>query len=482
MRNPRARRLSVLVLALAGACTGIDDGAVTAPARDAPVAQRRVQRIDAWATSEQPVDAWMGRAPAEPMRVRVVDGEGRAVPGARVRFSVDRDGGRLVEDGNPDTAAVVLSDANGIATMGGWTLPVRDTVATRHVLVARVDGGDAANVTFVARAWRDLSRFGGTAPAVLEVMPIDRQQLAAILPLGTLGRDEALPSSDALLIPRIVRAHAVRAMADGIVTEIDDANGAVTMRVRDQVRLRLGGLTLRPEIWVGRRVRVGDTLGVLDIARPGPALAVRVVDAAVQRTHWVRAERYGARRHTAFFARYLADSVRAEAYAMVRRAAPDLDGRIDYDQDGRLVGTWFDATSPAIASGTALTNVSPFAAVGASELDPSAALAPVAMTFAYDAERPGQVRVAAGRALATALGLQGVYVVAWEDFDPADVGVGNGMVRYHLFAGDDDARIGQADRVLLAQLVDARTLRVELVPARGAPSAGFSSRAVTLVR
>ncbi len=329
--------------------------------------------------------------------------------------------------------------------------------------------------------WRDLTRFGGSAPAVFERLPIDRQHLAAILPLGTLGRDEALPSSDAMLIPRIGQVPAVHAMADGLVIEVDEAAGAITMRVRDQVRVRIGGLTLQQGISVGRVVRAGDTLGVLDPSRDDAMLAVRVMDAGVQRTNWVNAERYGARRNAAFFARYLVDAERSAAFALVRRAAPDLEGRIDYDRQGRVVGTWFDPASPAVASTAQMTTVSPFAAVRASELDPSAAIAPVALTFAYDAERPGQVRVAAGSGLAATLGIRGVRMVAWEDPDPADIGVSSGIVRYHLFSSDD-ARIGQAEQVLLVQLITDDTLRVEIVAARGAASAGFSSRALTLVR
>ena len=113
-------------------------------------------------------------------------------------------------------------------------------------------------------------------------------------------------------------------------------------------------------------------------------------------------------------------------------------------------------------------------------MDPSAALGPVALTFAYDAERPGHVRIAAGSGLAVRLGLRGVRAVAWEDVDPAEVGPQSGIVRYHLFTNDE--RVGEAEQVLLVQLVDANTLKAELVPGRGAQSAGFSSRATMLVR
>jgi len=221
-----------------------------------------------------------------------------------------------------------------------------------------------------------------------------------------------------------------------------------------------------------------------------------VLDATMNRTRWIHPERYGTRRNAVFFARYLADSVRSDAYALVRRAAPDLEGRIDYDRDGRLVGTWFDAASPAISTGAVTAGAvaagavaagapdvfSPNTATRTLDVDPSAVLAPLALTFAYDAERPGQVRIAVGGAVARALGLRGVSAVAWEDPDPADVDVMRGVVRYQLYRTDDEVRMGRAERVLLVQLVDRDTLRAEVVPSSGTDGMAFSPRAITLIR
>ena len=106
----------------------------------------------------------------------------------------------------------------------------------------------------------------------------------------------------------------------------------------------------------------------------------------------------------------------------------------------------------------------------------------MALTFAYDAERPGQVRIAVGSALAVVLGLRGVRAVAWEDPDPADVDATRGVVRYHLYDTDDEVRMGRADRVLLVQLVASDTLRAEVVAVTGSETAVFSSRVVTLIR
>ena len=258
------------------------------------------------------------------------------------------------------------------------------------------------------------------------------------------------------------------------------------MRLRDHVRIRIAGFSPRTNLWVGRVMNAGDPMGTVDASRARDGVAVRVLDATTHRTRWVNPERYGARRNATFFVRYLADSLRSQMFGLVRRAAPDLDGRIDYDRDGRLVGSWFAATAVASTnlalSAATRASTSPYAALRAADVDPSASLAPVALTLAYDAERPGQVRIAVGSALAVVLGLRGVRAVAWEDPDPADVDATRGVVRYHLYDTDDEVRMGRADRVLLVQLVASDTLRAEVVAVTGSETAVFSSRVVTLIR
>jgi hypothetical protein len=318
---------------------------------------------------------------------------------------------------------------------------------------------DVTTVTESASAV-DASPFGGDAPARLEAMPVAPSLIQAILPLGTFRAGDALPSTDARVVLRDSVPVVVHAMADGRVTEIDRAGGAISLRIRNQVSLRVGGMTVRPALRVGQVVRVGEPIGevAMQPAGRGPAreLAVRIVDERIVRTRWVRPERYGARRHVAFFAAYLADSLRSTAYGLVRRAAPDLDGRIDYDRNGQLVGTWFDASVAPLAVGPALT-------------------------FAYDAEQPGQVRIAASDGLARLLDLRGVHAVAWEDPDPARIDSTRGIVRYRLHAVDDRDRLATAGYVLV-QVLSHERVRVEVVGPGETGRMSFSPRAVELVR
>lgn len=461
--------LAGLMLALS-ACANSD--ALTAPsARENATLQLTAVTQDA--SIAQPMDAWMGDTLSEVLRVRVTDGQGRAVSGVLVRFT---------ESGQ---SRDVRTDIDGVANAGQWVMSVRDTASVVQRVSATIVDGESPAVHFAACAHRDLSRFGGSNALTLQTLPIDRAAVQAILPLGTFSTEDALPSADAMLIPRTVGRYPVRAMSAGVVIALDVATGSITMRVRDGIRVRIAGMVLNASMWVGHEVRTGEELGVFVASTPRAALAVRLQDAAISSDAWVSPERYGARTTTAFFARYLADSVRSHAYALVRRSAPDLEGRINYDRAGRLIGTWFDASAPVIKSpalAAEVANGSPFASMRITEVDRSEELAPVALTFAYDAERPGQVRIALGRGLLSSLGLNGVRAVAWEDPDPMTVGVNSGVVRYGLYAADDEARTGRPDRSLLVQLIDAETLRVEVVSAPSTSNARFSAHAVTLIR
>lgn len=519
VRRPSCRRATTaLLLALAttmAACDGTTEPIQGAPpTREAPSAPRtlRMTAVDPRANAETPIDVWMGTAPGDLVRVHVTDADG-AVRAARVRFRVVAgDRKQAVE---PLMNMQVDTDSAGMASLGRWLLPVRDTVAALYRVEAElVDGPLSVSPVVIAlRAWRDLRTVGDASPLVFTALPIAQHAIATIRPMGTFMHGDALPSADAIIVPTSAASHRVDAMASGVITEVDQRAGAVVMRVRDEVRVRLAGFTLRHDLWVGQRLSSGDSLGVLSAAADSTGLRVRVLDATIAdaasasssvrpigvRPSWIRPERYGARVTATFFARYLSDALRSAVYARVRRAAPDLDGRIGYDQRGRLVGTWFDPSAPVVANvapawagpsslplsmdfSAAIGNVQTFSTHRVGDIDPSDALGQVAMTFVYDAERPGQVRIAAGEALARALGLDAVHAVAWEDPDPALVDEARGTAQYHLYGSDDEVRIGRPLRVLLVQMVGSDRLRVEVVPVERAATAAFSERAIELVR
>jgi hypothetical protein len=488
------RSLLVSSLLFAAACGGADAIGVTAPTSTGPRPVARLIRVSETASPDAPADSWMGDTLRAPVAVRVVDAVGAPVAGVAVRFASGDNQLAFIADAStpclestsaPDASltCVVLSDANGIAAAGAVRAAISDTASRTHRLEAQLVAGDSARVAFAIRSWRNLSRFGGDAPVVFAALPVSREHVVGILPLGTFGTDDALPSADSRILLRAGSATDVRAMADALITDVDAVANSITMRVRNGVRVRYANVALRADLWAGQVIRAGERLGDVSATGLVEGLRIRVMDAATQRTRWIRAERYGALRTTGFFVRYLADDIRSDAFGLVRRAAPDLDGRIDYDKSGRLVGTWFDASAMAASSAATVgANAFARAALRPEDTDPSESLSPVALTMAYDAEHPGQVRVALGGALGALLGLRGVHAVSWDDPDPAEVDASRGVVRYRLYATDDVTRLGQASRTLLVQLIGDDQLRVEVADGDASSRAEFSARALILVR
>lgn len=483
------------LLLLLAACQGGDTGTVTGVAPIPTPTESLLRIVPASGATGAAIETAMGDALDAALAVRVSSATGTPHVGVPVRFEmwdVSAHDSAAPRVSAPARSQVALTDEHGVAKPSDWRAPAADSVLRTVSIVASIDAaGGRSAVDYRIRAWRDLRRYGGTSSLVIDALPVDRDALVAVLPLGTFRADEALPSADAILLLAPGRTHRVSAPVAGLITELDRTEGTITLRVRDHVRLRLSGIDVRADVWVGMAVPASAPLGSVAASAIAAEIGMRVLDATAPSMQWINPERYGARRMTRFFARYLADSLRSEVYGLVRRSAPDLDGRIDYDREGRLVGTWFDHSvpleaAPRGASPAGLIGLSQpglvFAGVQASEIDPSESLNGLGLTFAYDAERPGQTRVAIGRDLAAALGVGGLHTVAWEDADPAEVDVTRGPVRYRLFDADDEARVGRGDRVLLVQLLDATTLRVESIEARDANRATFSSRAVTLVR
>ncbi|HTL04971.1 MAG TPA: Ig-like domain-containing protein, partial [Gemmatimonadales bacterium] len=101
--------------------------------------------------------------------VLVKDAQGRPVPGVAVRFAVDSGGGQVAN-------ATVQSDAQGVASAGGWTL---GSAEGPNVLSVSVDGvaplriRATAKLTTVVLADQTLPASGGTISYSRSGDPLD---------------------------------------------------------------------------------------------------------------------------------------------------------------------------------------------------------------------------------------------------------------------------------------------------------------------
>lgn len=207
-----------------------------------------------------------------------------------------------------------------------------------------------------------------------------------------------------------------------------------------------------------------------------------VVDADVTLPGLLVPEHYSAepwKIHAAPPFQYFSDRIREELVSLSLRAEAPFDGRFDYDIDGRLVGTWFQQGTNGYAGASRDRYWAGHLAV------------------AYDYLDPSHVVISLG----TFDGVSTQVAVRGNAPDPADVSVASGLVAYELvsydyWVGDErwdrvslasglEARNRDSDvrGVVLFQLLDDRTLKVETFPGKSASEvAGFTIAALTYER
>jgi hypothetical protein len=155
--------------------------------------------------------------------------------------------------------------------------------------------------------------------------------------------------------------------------------------------------------------------------------------------------------------RFFAEPVRSALYAKVDRRGGDLDGKIDFDVNGRLAGNWFQDGLPVSESSVL-------------------AAGPKQLAFVRAVEDASAVRISIGGAL----GLEGVYAVPVTAPDPATVSPESGRVAYRLFIGVPNA--GPAAGLLIVQMTDGETVRVQAFPGSQSADAPFTPAAQTYRR
>ena len=207
-----------------------------------------------------------------------------------------------------------------------------------------------------------------------------------------------------------------------------------------------------------------------------------VVDADVTLPGLLVPEHYSAepwKIHAAPPFQYFSDRIREKLVSLSLRAAAPFDGRFDYDVDGRLVGSWFLQGTNGYAGASRDRYWAGHLAVAYDHLDPSHVVI----------------------SLGTFDGASAQVAVRGNAPDPADVSVTSGLVVYELvgydyWVGDErwdrvslvsglEARHRDSDvrGVVLFQLLDDRTLKVETFPGKSASEvAGFTNAALMYER
>ena len=318
-------------------------------------------------------------------------------------------------------------------------------------------GGLAAGLALAAQACGGRSP---TSPSLGNSLafthsPIDPSAITFITPLGNLNPPEhTLPTNHIYFYHPPTRLP-VTAPAGGVIFEARrGSDDALYVQAATGVLYYLAHIFLDGSIATGGEVSAGqyvgetNTTGAMDLGVSNDAVTL----------FFVRPERYiGFTIHADSPLKYFQEPARSTLYAKVRRNGADKDGKIDFDQPGRLAGNWF-------REGLAVADTENFAS-GAQQL-----------AFVRDVAEPAFVRVSIGGSLS----LPGGFWIADGVPDPADVTPATGKVAYRLY--NNALRIGAGNGLLIVQMLGDDRIQIETFPGSTATTAEFTGASLIYVR
>lgn len=305
-----------------------------------------------------------------------------------------------------------------------------------------------------------------TEPAVLTVCPVAIEKITDLEPLGamnpsghtfptdhvyfytswTYGQQPIYPAE---ILP-------VYAPGSGEVTWILQVNGPhgdakILIRMNKWVSYYLDHVVLDSTIAVGSKITAGQVIGI----SKGIAIDLGITNEQVVLSGFVNSQRYeGQTLHTDSPYKYFAEPLRSQLYALVRRNAPDKDGKIDYDIKGKLIGNWFHESVP----------------VAESMMPPSW---PKNLAFCPDSNDPLEMRISIGGTISS----PGKFKPSPEDPAFDQLSPASGLVVYHL----NYTEWGYFG-IMLCQLTDDTHLKVEVFPNVVDSSLQFTANAMIYTR
>jgi hypothetical protein len=244
-----------------------------------------------------------------------------------------------------------------------------------------------------------------------------------------------------------------------INTDATDSLVKFTFRATENFYFTLGLVIPSVTLTVGQIVTAGTLIGH---TAPGYALDFGAFDMSVTHTGFLTPARYPT---TSLYYvspwKYFPPTMQAQIYPQVYRAptAPDKDGKIDYSVAGELVGDWFLQGMPADSS---------YTSYGWSRT----------VTFVYDSYDPSLVRIAVGGTI----GNPAIYAIDSTGPRPETVTPASGMVAYRLYYYVGTP--GQTPQLglLLVQMTDAATIKIELFAGSTTGTGQFDANASVFVR
>ena len=287
---------------------------------------------------------------------------------------------------------------------------------------------------------------GTTTNGTFNTSPLALDQISSIVPLGNmLPPDQVLPADHVSFViagaSGATAGRTVVAPGKGIVEKVS-AN-RITIAAGGAIHYWLQNITLLSTLSVGTAITEGQTLGTT--TGKNDMLDFGVYSDLVTVRNLLSPGRYAYETlHAEAPLPLFGDPAKSYLTAKVKSAV-DQNGKLDWDQNNKLVGNWFSTSLASDASST-------LPAANAKQI-----------AFAYDAVSTGQVRISIGGQLS----IVGLFAPSGDDPTPDGVNFSTGKVLFTLYppvSKPDRTAVGY----LLVQMETPAQIRVETFSVRPA--------------
>jgi hypothetical protein len=295
--------------------------------------------------------------------------------------------------------------------------------------------------------------------------PIDTSAIEYIAPLGNLSPPgHNVPTNHIYFYNRLnnpsAPASVVVAPAAGTVSQITSHGSDAKIEVQATGwRYYLDHIVLDAATVQGETLSAGQRVGMtgtaayaIDFGLVNPSVTLAFANPARYYDEFINADDP---------LKFFNEPLKTTLYGLVHRIAADKDGKVCYDATGRLIGSWF--VQGVAVSDTFLPQNN------AKQL-----------AFVYSSYDGTSIRISIGGTLA----MNGLFGVQSGATDPANVSTGSDKVTYQLYATSSNSGTlngGQAG-LLIVQMTDDSTIRVEAFATSTETNADFDSNAVVYTR
>ncbi len=420
----------------------------------------------------------------------------------------------------------------GITGLVGWRVYEKHHASNDKDKMVSARTSTGATVTYDQTASRMLTNghCSGAGPVKLgPFMPLD--QVGFILPYGLVIGGHVTPIDhqyyNGLDVHALRDAYDVIAPADGTLTAIEHRGSRINtpshtndVPSSDEYRLTIVHTcsfittldlqtSLSDEIkkqlpanwdpnkgWNGEiKVNKGEVLGKIG----GQTLDIFVWDLSRKLTGFVSYNAYNSDQWKPFTAptsEYLDPAVKSQITAKYVRTAKPIDGQIDYDIDGKLIGNWFQVGTNGYMGGTRPGDVQNYwkghLSIAPDFIDPTQVNFSIGNYYSFkgasgsDQDNASKENSGAGQ-----------FMAKEGSPDPTKIGQSSGLTKYELvdksyvlpngqpwdnssFATGIRAKgSSQVQATVLVQLVGQRSLKFEVFPGKTASQVGsFDDQAV----